>query len=191
MQRQPSNQNARPLGETRWKWWGRRIVIALFCVGYLGVTGYFAGRHLLGDSLSHELAYFFTWDMFPGYATESSRRKVVGLTRDDRFVQVLPARWHRYRTGINGAVSRIDIDKQPENLTPTLQRLVSEYNRRHPEAPIEHAVIVEEYWPHRFNLPDDLYEDVYGEPNPRRRYWRIVGELIIGPDGRIERGLEP
>ena len=58
----------------------QRIGIVLICVAYAAVSGYFACRHLLGDPLSHPTAYFFTWNMFPGYTTDTSRRTVVGLT---------------------------------------------------------------------------------------------------------------
>lgn len=172
----------------------RRAGIFVVCAGYILVTLHFGIRHVLGDSLSHPLAYFFTWDMFPGYRTESSRRTVIGVTREDKAVQLLPAVSHRFRTGINRDVPRIDIDKNPRNLLPAVEDALKNYNRLHAAAPIRNVFVVDRYWPSRFNLPDDLYRQAYAEPNPRRRYWRLA-ELNITPDeagaGAVRRSRKP
>jgi|GEM_PF-1897781 len=167
------------------RWIGRAGVL-LFCTAYLFATAWFGVRHVLGDSLSHPGAYFFTWDMFPGYVTETSRRMVVGHTWDGRFVKLLPENSHRFRWGIHNDVSRVDIDRNPRNLERAIERSVGEYNRAHAKSPIESVLVVEQYWPSRFNLPDDLYRQSYGEANPRRRYWRFIDVPIdIDAVGRI------
>jgi hypothetical protein len=183
----PVTTNDRPCGASRR--FPRRIGragVLLFCAAYLLATAWFAVRHVLGDSLSHPAAYFFTWDMFPGYATETSRRMVVGHTRDGRFVKLLPDNLHRFRWGINDDVSRIDIDRNPRNLERAIERSLGEYNRDHAKSPVKSVLVVEQYWPSRFNLPDDLYRETYGEPNPHRWYWRFL-EVPIDTDtvGRI------
>ena len=83
----------------------RRAGILLFCAAYLLATVWFGLRHVLGDSLSHPLAYFFTWDMFPGYRDGIVPAMVVGLhpadKQDDRFVKcLLPVADSRFRWGI-------------------------------------------------------------------------------------------
>lgn len=155
----------------------------LFCAAYLGATAYFFARHVVGDSLSRPEAYFFTWDMFPDYETESTRRLVLGLTNRGRFIQLLPAEEHRFRWGIDGTVSRIDIDGRGVQLNAPLRRRVALFNEGHPEDRIESVLLVEQYWPSRFNLPDDLYEDAFGEPHPHRRSWRIVRQTPVDETG--------
>jgi hypothetical protein len=161
-----------------------RAGVLLFCAAYLLATAWFAIRHVLGDSLSHPAAYFFTWDMFPGYATESSRRMIVGYTRDDRFVKLLPDESHRFRWGINDEVSRFDVDRNDVNFKTAIARSVRDYNREHRRAPVDKVLFVVQYWPSRFNLPDDLYRRAYGEPNPHRRYWQSY-EVSIDKEGRV------
>lgn len=165
-----------------------RALILLACLAYVGVTAYYGVRHVLGDTsqiAESPAGYFFTWDMFPGYETESTRRTVVGRA-GERFVQLLPATSHRYRYGVNAAATRLDIDARRANLTPTLEPIIARYNAEHPQQPIEEVFIVEEYRPAKFNLPDDLYEQVYGEPKPQRSYLRI-GQSLRVVNGKLVR----
>ncbi|MCH8830048.1 MAG: hypothetical protein IID45_10780 [Planctomycetes bacterium] len=168
----------------------RRIAAVVVVLLYVGVSALFGVRHLLGDSLSHPTAYFFTWDMFPGYATDSSRRYFVGMTRSSRYVQLLPSSNEQFHWGINNDVRRIDIDRRAENFLPALRRSVQRYNREHPDDPISLVVLVERYWPFKFNLPDDLYESAYGEPNPHRKYWRMM-PINLRPQGSSAERDEP
>lgn len=157
----------------------RRAAVILVCVTYVAISLAFGVRHLLGDSSSHPTAYFFTWDMFPGYATESSRRSMLGATESGRHVRLLPAANHHFRWGIHGNVQRIDVDRRPRNSLPQLTVQKDAYNKQHPEDPIINVVIADQYWPAKFNLPDDIYESHYGQPNPHRKYWRIVESVPV------------
>jgi hypothetical protein len=178
-QNDPDPQRIRRAGSSAFARRIRRAGVLLFCAAYLLTTAWFTLRHVLGDSLSHPVAYFFTWDMFPGYVTESSRRMVVGHTQDERFVKLLPSESHRFRWGINNEVSRLDVDRNAKNLEWAIEQSVGEYNDAHSKSPIKSVLIVEQYWPSRFNLPDDLHREHYGEPNPHRRYWRFL-EVSVG-----------
>ncbi|MFQ5731225.1 MAG: hypothetical protein ACE5KM_04625 [Planctomycetaceae bacterium] len=152
-----------------------RVAVVLLCLAYVSVTAYFGVRHVLGDvpDLTEEPAgYFFTWNMFPGYSTTTSQISVVGQAGERRFVKLLPATSHRYRFGVGNAATRMDMDRRRSNIEPTLQRLLKRYDAEHPDEPIETVFVVETYWPSRFNLPDDLYREVYGETNPHRKYVR-------------------
>jgi len=163
----------------------QQTAVLLLCGAYVAVNGWFMLRHVLGDTQSTPAAYFFTWDMFPGYVSESSRRMAVGVTTTGRYIKLLPAENHRFRWGINNAVSRMDIDHRHELLLPQLEASVRQYNRRHPDDPIQQVGIVEQYWPSKFNLPDDIYQATYDEPNPRRRYWRHGAVWRVDDDGRL------
>lgn len=161
----------------------RRFAVLGFCVFYVGVSLWYGGRHLLGDSGSHPNAYFFTWDMFPGYATESSRRQFLGETQNGKVIRLLPDPSHHFYWGINGDVRRIDVDRRLANFRPALIQRVARYNTEHPDNLITRVTIVEQYWPAKFNLPDDLYHSTYGEPNPHRKYWRLINTTQVGKDG--------
>ena len=63
----------------------QRLGVIVICVAYITVTVYYSYRHTIGDTSQiseSPTAYFFTWDMFPGYETATTRRTVVGLCVD-------------------------------------------------------------------------------------------------------------
>ncbi len=167
------------------KVWRRGGILAVV-IGYIAVSVYFAVHHMMGDPLSHSSAYFFTWNMFPGYTTETSRRMVVGVTAEGRYIQILPAANHHFRWGINNEVARIDVDRRLENLKPEIEKSLRRFLAEHPDDPVMLLLIVEQYWPSKYNLPDDLYEATFGKPNLHPRYWRVLngGEFAVGNDGR-------
>lgn len=167
----------------------QKVGVLLFCAAYLAATAFFLGRQVLGDSIAQEASYFFTWDMFPDYETESARRMVLGLTDDGRFVQLLPAAEHRFRWGVDGTVSRIDIDRRTPQLDEPLKRQIDRFEERRPGNPIHSVLVVEQFWPNKFNLPGDLYESTYGERLPRRRHWRILLERPLNENGDDEHGV--
>lgn len=171
----------------------RKIGIVVACAAYLAVNGYFMLRHMVGDSNSAKAAYFFTWDMFPGYFTESTRTIIVGVTEDGRHVQLVPAAGDRYSAGLNDSVSRIDWMLRESDVRPVLDRALRRYNAENPETPIRRVLVVQQFWPIKFNLPDDLYRTEYGVDNPRRKYWRVIGRWSVADDGEliVSKGSSP
>lgn len=169
----------------------RRASVMLFCAGYLGLTALFGARHMLGDLASHSASYFFTWDMFPGYTTETSRRQMIGETASGRFVELLPAANHHFLWGINHKVRRIDVDRSEANYRPELGRQVRRYLKQHPDDRIVKIYVVERYWPSKYNLPDDIYQAAYGEPNPRRKYRRVIGTAAVTAEGEFRDAVTP
>jgi hypothetical protein len=149
----------------------RAKLLAAGCivVAYLLTTVYFFGRHVLGDSLSHRVAYFWTWDMFPGYTSTATRHVAIGETADGEFVQLYPSESQQFRWGIDGDMTRIDMLPSVEGeisaswflaaVKSTLERTRTATD----DDPITRIYLAEEYWPLRYNLSDDLYDDVYGE----------------------------
>lgn len=162
----------------------RRAGILLACVCYLAVNGWFMLRHMMGDSDSARAAYFFTWDMFPGYETASSRRIIVGVTASGRHLQLLPAPNHRYSAGINENVSRLDWLIREEYVRPVLKRTIRQHNTKRDDR-IVLVLEVQQFWPSKFNLPDDLYRAEYDVENPNRRYWRIIGRWDVTGEGEL------
>lgn len=164
----------------------RKLGIIIGCLAYLSVNGWFMTRHMIGDSQSVNAAYFFTWDMFPGYVTENTRRRIVGVTKEGRYLQLFPEE-EDYRTGIDGQVSRLDwifLNKHLDVLREKLEERVAAFNNGNDD-PIVRVVLVEEFWPTKFNLPDDLYREAYGVEHPHRRYWRTRGRWNVDNAGRL------
>ena len=155
----------------------QRRLAGVFIVGYLTISVGFLGLQVLGDVSLHSIAYFWTWDMFPDYACLSTRRLAVGRTHRGQYVAVFPGPGQQFRWGLHQDFSRVELDRLPG----TNRRVIEETLRRtaaaHAADPIETVTVIEQYWPARFNYPPALYETLYGQPRPDRRYWRVVEQL--------------
>ncbi|MCA9070185.1 MAG: hypothetical protein KDA84_14730 [Planctomycetaceae bacterium] len=161
--------------------WLRCSLVWCFVLIYLATGALYCYRHLLGDTTQSAFGYFWTWDMFPNYPSFSARRFALGQTRSGRFVRVFPTEQVRFRRGGNGNFTRFDLPRKDAALRIAVANTLELYPPETARDPITYVFLVEEYWPVRFNLPDDLYQDAYGDENPNRHSWRILDE------GRVER----
>lgn len=139
---------------------------------------------------SEPIAYFFTWDMFPGYGCYSQRRMAIGQTAGGEYVKLYPAFQQQFRRGVQrrpvlpagtddrdpGGYARADLDRsglrfrqlvdhELRRVAPTLQA-----------DPVVRVYLLEVYWAKRLNLPEDLSEAVDRERQHTGRYWRVVEE---------------
>lgn len=148
----------------------QKLAVVFLIATYLAASAYHLGRHALGDPYSHFTAYFWTWDMFPGFNCYSERRLALVETTDGRYLQVFPTPRQRYRGGVQGHLTRADLERSGACWRHVARRETARFAAEHP-GQMRQAWLVEEYWPVRFNLSDARYERVYGEANPRRRYY--------------------
>jgi len=163
-----------------------RPAAAVFIAAYLAAIAFYFYPHVLGDSAKRRDAYFWTWDMYPGYDAESVRRLVVAETDEGRYVRLFPSPRHRFRWGLNGDKTRLDLDRRTTHLRRVVEDELSRGRRLDTEERVTRVYAVEQYWPVRFNLDDDLYRAVYDEPNPRNRYWRVIGEADVDGDRQVQ-----
>lgn len=155
----------------------RRVCAVAFIVAYLGVNAFFLARYAVGDVLPHPIAYFFTWDMFPGHYCESTRKVAVGRTEEGRFVQLVPGPLDQYREGTGGDLTRVDLDRTGRDFRRLAEHALQQSREIRSDEPIVHVYLFEKFWPNKFNLPDDLYQSYAGEPKPSRHSWRLLGEF--------------
>ena len=178
----------------------RRLLALLFIVVYLSLTGFYLVRHAIGHPLGHELAYFWTWDMFPNYSTESIRRRAIGETASGEYVMLVPNSRHRFRWGVHGDVTRLDIDRRLLFFRRAAVDGIGRHNTSLPNDPVRYVYLAENYWPEKFNLPSDLYRSAYEDTTtgelywasaaergtvPTRTYWRILDEAAVAEDGQV------
>ncbi len=151
---------------------------------YLAALAGFLLQSALGDTGLFPASYFFTWDMFPSYYTESSRRAAVGRTASGRYLALHPSPFQQYRGGVHGDLTRVELERRglfyPAAVEQTLQR-----SRPVANDPMQEVWLFEQYWPVKFNYPDDLYESWWGSRKPDRRSWRQTGEFDV-VDGRLQ-----
>ncbi len=155
----------------------RRIASLSFIFGYLLANGWFLYRSAVGDTYSSPIAAMMTWDMFPNYQTKSQRSFAVGKTRQGRHIDLLNELDQRFHWGQDQSLLRTDIDRSGALLKSAVQRELARDRLQNADDPVEHVYLIEEYWPARFNLPDQLYRREYDGDKPDRRYWRVVAEF--------------
>jgi hypothetical protein len=157
----------------------RRLADWLFIVVYLGVLLGFLGLYAWGDAYSHPVAYFWTWDMFPGYECFSFRRTAVGKTASGRYVELLPGPMQKFHWGVRRDLTRVELLRTRAALRPAVTDVLRRTAAAYADDPVRHVYLLEQYWPARFNYTDRAYERLYGEPKPRRRYWKVFEEYDV------------
>ena len=162
--------------------WLRRGLMIGFIIAYLTAGTYFLFGHLIGDTGRFAAGYFWTWDMFPNYPSFSARRFALGQTQRGQYVLVFPTDQVRHRRGGHGDLSRFDLPRNDGALRIAVSKELETHPPQGFEDPITYVFLVEKYWPTRFNLPDELYQSEFGEPNPHRVAYRILDE---GPVDRL------
>ncbi len=182
----------------------RRLAAVALMIAYLSTTAFFLYRHALGDPLTHPIVYFWTWDMFPNYPTESHRRMIIGQTGDGRHVQLFPNRRHRFRWGVHGNVTRLDLTGQHVFFRDTALDAIRLHEAAcldNPDLEIQRVYLVEQYWPVRYNFPDDLVSDLYEDESGGsystassspvetsiHKYWRVIEQADVGPEGTVSK----
>lgn len=168
-----------------------RAAAVAFAAIYLATTGWHFARNLVGDPSTAPAAYFFTWDMFPSYVSESTRKLAVARTKSGNYWQIVPGAEDRFRWGQNGQATRVDLDRLGNFWRVAAERALVRTAGRHRDDPFVRVYLIEEYWPVRFNLTDELYELKYDEPKPDRHYWRIIDEFAVDSIGSDKAGSGP
>ena len=163
----------------------------------IGINACYLARNIMGDVSSDPLAYFFTWDMFPGYGCTSQRRMALGRTASGGYVQLYPAFGQQFRRGVQrlpvlpgvadggdpGGYARADLDRSGLRFRQLVDHELRRAAAQLQSDPVEHVYSLEVYWAKRLNLPGDLYESRSGSPKREERYWRVVDDYEVDDAG--------
>lgn len=168
-----------------------RMGAVVFLTAYVAATGWFLARNMSGDPGTSPPAYFFTWDMFPSYVSESTRKLAVARTEGGVYRQLVPGPRDQFRWGQTDRATRFDLDRGGHFWQEAAERALERSAGRHRDDPIVYVYLIEEYWPVRFNLSEELYESEYGEPKPARRYWRVVDQFAVDGAERLPTSDSP
>ena len=169
----------------------RRLLAVSAVIVYSAVTFGFLALHAVGDQGWYPTAYFFTWDMFPIYYYEASRRIAVGRTRGGQYVRLHPGPFDRFRGGVHADLTKVDLDRSGRLFRRAVEHTLAMTSERQRLDPVTHVFLLEQYWPEKFNLPPDLYEAWAGAPRPDRKYWRVTGEFDVPSLPDSESGKVP
>lgn len=163
----------------------KRWFAVAFISTYLGLLAYGLGCHTLGAGLArHPLMYFIVWDMFCGWASYASQTHIIAEGESRKFYALAPAPWGEIQPW--GPLGRRHYDAL-YNHGGRFAANVLQHTRHEPIARI---FVIEECWPKKFDLPDPIWKERYGdEPKDVQRYCRVRSEVT--PEGTIVRSYLP
>ena len=159
----------------------RRLKVAAastFIGGYLLVLGGGVASHALGvGQNAHPLMYFVVWDMFCGWSAQSTRTHVLAEGVSGAWYDAGTGPWEAFTP--YGDLPRIHYDTQGVHAP----RLALNVLRHTEHEPIDRLVVVEESWPKKFNLPEDLWRRRFGAEKEPVSYFAV--RHVISGDGRL------
>jgi len=186
------------------RWLGSRWIGGCVAIVYLGLSAWFLWAQVRDATPAGPLAYAFTWDMFPSFATQSVRRVALGQTETGQYVVLHPSPWSQFREGVQADLTRADLDRSGGGFQALVESVRRRTRSQRTEDPVVRVLMCEQYWPVKFNLRDEHYipllgqgkpaELPFGEPLPAvlapppgipHAAWRVVREYTV--DERSER----
>jgi hypothetical protein len=156
----------------------KRIAVPLFIVAYLGVLVLGLLSHALKyNTYKHPAMYFIVWDMFCGWSAYETRIHVIGEGASGNYYQLTPGPW--------GAVKPFgNHDRRTHDYNGTyVVNMAQNTLRQTSHEPMVRVLVVDEAWPRKFNLPDNLWVRRYSEPKDPMSYFQV--RRITTPDGEV------
>lgn len=156
----------------------RRIGRYLFIFGYLSVLVFGLARHTLGHRTHDHLGmYFIVWDMYCGWTAWETRNHIVGQGESGEWYDLAPP-WREMVPF--GSANRRDYDVFHLH-AGKIARMTLDYTDHEP---IHRIMVVEEAWPKRYNLPDEVWKRRTPDPKLPNSYYHVVA--TYGTDGAME-----
>ncbi len=155
----------------------KRWISNTLIVGYLSVLMYGVFCHALYYKVTqHPGMYFIVWDMFCGWSAYETRTHVVGEGASGQFYELSPGPWGTIKP-------HSDLDRRHYDYSGLHSiNLAMNTLRQTEHEPMARLYVVEEAWPRKYNLPDELWAHRYTEPKDLQSYYHIRG--TYAPDGQ-------
>ncbi|MEZ6147088.1 MAG: hypothetical protein R3B91_17050 [Planctomycetaceae bacterium] len=155
----------------------KRWISQTFIVAYLSVLMYGVFCHTLYYKTDqHPAMYFIVWDMFCGWTAYETRTHVVGEGVSGQYYQLSPGPW-----GTIKPHSKLDRRHYDSGSLYSVDLAMNTLRQTQHE-PMARLYVVEEAWPRKYNLPDNLWAQRYTEPKDRVSYYQLRGSYT--PDGQ-------
>lgn len=153
----------------------KRWCVNLFIVGYLGLLVYGLLAHALGYKKYANLGmYFIVWDMYGGWDGFETRFHLIGQGESGEYYDLAPP-WNELRPF--GADRRHHYDYSSQ----FSGRIAANTLRHTDHEPMVRVTLVEESWPKKFNLPENLWKQQFDEPYEPYSYYYVRAQYE--PDG--------
>ena len=147
--------------------------IAIFA--YLGaLASGIACQTLSTGASSHPAMYFVVWDMFCGWGAYSNRVHLVAEGESGTYYDISSAPWGDFKPF--GSVSRQNYDLLGIHL-PRIARNVLTHTKHEP---ITRVLVIEELWPKKYNLRDEVWSQLHNSPKDVYSYYNLWAVLDGG-----------
>lgn len=162
----------------------RRWITHLFIAGYLGALATGIGIQTLKfGSGSHPLAYFFVWDMFCGWSVFEARYHLIAEGESGTYYWLSPGPWGEFSP--YGDLTRNHYDYYGNGLL----RMAMNTARHTDHEPLQRILFIEECWPKKYNLPDELWAMRFSEPkDPMSYFW--LRDVYSADGERLEQRVD-
>lgn len=124
---------------------------------------------------AHPVMYYLVWDMFCGWSAHELRYHIVGESESGQYYKLTPAPWSTFAP--YGDLERAQYDALGNSYIKIAMNTL-----RHTEhEPISRIYVIEEAWPKKYNLPDNLWAAQFDEPKDAHSYFHL--KSIYDGDG--------
>lgn len=146
----------------------KRFGAILFISAYLCAMSWGIVSHAVKYKVgSHPIMYYVVWDMFCGWSAYSNRLQVIAEGESGKYYEVSPAPWGELNPF--GHIERRHYDPF-DDLIP---KIIKNNLRNTTHEPIANVYVIEEVWPKKYNLPDDIWEEKFGKPKNLQPYYNV------------------
>lgn len=150
----------------------KRFFAIAVIFGYLGSLCFGLFAHTLSKgAASHPAMYYLVWDMFCGWGSYSARVHFVAEGASGTFYELTPTPWGDFTP--YGSVARRNYDR----LGVYMPRFAQNILRHTKHEPIAQVFVVEELWPKKYNIRDDVWARLHGGPKDQQTYYNLWAVL--------------
>lgn len=156
----------------------RRWLTHAFIAAYVGALSWGIVSHMLKfGNFAHPAMYYFVWDMFCGWQAYESRYHIVGEGESGTLYELAPGPWGKFCP--YGDLARHHYD----TLGHLFHNMAMNTLRHTDHEPMRRIIVVEECWPKKLNLPDELWALRIDEPKDPQSYFWL--RAAYAPDGTV------
>lgn len=149
-----------------------------FIAAYLtALVGGVAAHAIQFGITIHPAMYFVVWDMFCGWSAFDARTHIIGQGADGKFYELAPGPWGEFHPF--GNLDRRHYDM----LFNASQRIAANTLRHTRHEPIARYYVIEECWPKKFNVPDEIWDRRSSEPKDIHKYYHV--KSVYSGDGTL------
>ena len=156
------------------KHWLAKLTIA----SYLTALALGIASHAMNFGAgSHPAMYYLVWDMFCGWSAHELRYHLIAEGESGTHYRLSPAPWETFAP--YGDLERAQYDA----LGNAYLKIAMNTLRHTEHEPILRMFVIEEAWPKKYNLPDDLWAARFDEPKDAHSYFHL--KTIYDGDGMV------